>query len=384
MSSGLKVGLVLSGGGAKGAYQVGVVKALVEMGVQVDAIAGASIGALNGAVLAASPSLEEGVRRLAEVWRELAAESPLQPNWPSYLNLLQSVGLTYSSPLLGMIFQSATTALPALIGPAGITLRTVMQTVSLLIRAQRSRQSSGGGVVSSRPLEILMDKYLDPSALTNGVPLYVSAYSTRRLSQDLGGILRAELGLEENRGSEFFHVQSLDLATRKNALMASAAIPMLFEPQVIDGKSYTDGGQGGWSNAQGNTPIQPLLDAGCRQILVTHLGNGSLWSRDRFPDATVLEIRPQRSIARAEGLMGGAKDLLGFSASSIESWIEQGYEDTLVCVKRVRDSVVAHRALQESTSALRVSENRGEASERFMRDAMARLRTGDFDAQGGA
>ena len=82
--------------------------------------------------------------------------------------------------------------------------------------------------------------------------------------------------------------------------------------------------------------------------------------------------------------MGGAKDLLGFSASSIESWIEQGYEDTLVCVKRVRDSVVAHRALQESTSALRVSENRGEASERFMRDAMARLRTGDFDAQGGA
>ena len=146
MSSGLKVGLVLSGGGAKGAYQVGVVKALVEMGVQVDAIAGASIGALNGAVLAASPSFEEGARRLAEVWRELAAESPLQPNWPSYLNLLQSVGLTYGSPLLGLILQSATTALPALIGPAGPTLRTVMQTVSLLIRSQRSRQPSGGGV----------------------------------------------------------------------------------------------------------------------------------------------------------------------------------------------------------------------------------------------
>jgi NTE family protein len=56
----LRIGLVLSGGGAKGAYQVGVVNALHELGAQVDAIAGASIGALNGAFLATAPSLEEG------------------------------------------------------------------------------------------------------------------------------------------------------------------------------------------------------------------------------------------------------------------------------------------------------------------------------------
>ncbi len=259
-----------------------------------------------------------------------------------------------------------------------------MQTVSLLVRAQRSKQHTSGGMVSSRPLEALMDKYLDPSALTHGVPLYVAAYSTSSFSRDMVDIIRSELGLKENRSSEFFHVQSLDLPTRKNALMASAAIPMLFDPQVIDGKSYTDGGQGGWSKVQGNTPIQPLLDAGCRQILVTHLGNGSLWSRDRFPDAAVLEIRPQRSIARAEGRLGGAKDLLGFNANSIESWIEQGYEDTLVCVRRVRESVMAHRALHESASALRVAEDQGEASERFMRDAMARLRSAHAGTQGDA
>ena len=52
MSKQAKVGLVLSGGGAKGAYQVGVCKALAELGTQVDMIAGASIGALNGGVLA--------------------------------------------------------------------------------------------------------------------------------------------------------------------------------------------------------------------------------------------------------------------------------------------------------------------------------------------
>ena len=41
-------GLVLAGGGTKGAYQVGVWKALCELGINVKAIVGASIGALNG------------------------------------------------------------------------------------------------------------------------------------------------------------------------------------------------------------------------------------------------------------------------------------------------------------------------------------------------
>jgi NTE family protein len=44
-------GLVLEGGGAKGAYQVGAVKALVEMGYEFSAIAGTSIGAINGAFI---------------------------------------------------------------------------------------------------------------------------------------------------------------------------------------------------------------------------------------------------------------------------------------------------------------------------------------------
>ena len=67
MADDLKCGLVLSGGGAKGAYQVGVVKALAEAGVRVDAVAGASIGALNGAIVAAAPSLADAAERLETV-----------------------------------------------------------------------------------------------------------------------------------------------------------------------------------------------------------------------------------------------------------------------------------------------------------------------------
>ena len=43
-------GLVLSGGGTKGAYQVGIWKALQELQINLKAIAGTSIGALNGAL----------------------------------------------------------------------------------------------------------------------------------------------------------------------------------------------------------------------------------------------------------------------------------------------------------------------------------------------
>ena len=67
-----KLGLVLSGGGAKGAYQVGVMKALVELGItQIDGIAGASIGALNGAVLASAPDIKTGTERLTRLWARL-------------------------------------------------------------------------------------------------------------------------------------------------------------------------------------------------------------------------------------------------------------------------------------------------------------------------
>ena len=44
-------GLVLDGGGARGAYQIGAWKALAEAGVRIRGIAGTSVGALNGALI---------------------------------------------------------------------------------------------------------------------------------------------------------------------------------------------------------------------------------------------------------------------------------------------------------------------------------------------
>src|SRR5258708_5042210 len=58
---------VLSGGGARGALQVGALRALLEHGERPDVIVGTSIGAWNGAVLARNPTLT-GVEELADIW----------------------------------------------------------------------------------------------------------------------------------------------------------------------------------------------------------------------------------------------------------------------------------------------------------------------------
>lgn len=67
-----EVAFVLGGGGVLGASEVGMLRALLEAGIRPDVIVGTSVGALNGAVVAARPDLA-AVQRLAELWVSLAA-----------------------------------------------------------------------------------------------------------------------------------------------------------------------------------------------------------------------------------------------------------------------------------------------------------------------
>jgi NTE family protein len=66
-----RVAFVLGGGGILGATQVGMLRALFEAGVRPDLVVGTSVGALNGAVVAADPS-PSAIDRLAGLWRSLS------------------------------------------------------------------------------------------------------------------------------------------------------------------------------------------------------------------------------------------------------------------------------------------------------------------------
>lgn len=348
MSTPPKFGLVMSGGGAKGAFQVGAIKALAELGVQVDGIAGASIGALNGAIVAASPSLTEAAERLEEVWQTLANLElfKLHPRFPGYLALLASSGLALNSA----------------------SLNRILLKYLLLDQATAAKNGGSAGAFSTGPLQELLDKYLDGESLRAGLPLYVSAYRDRGISSTVQ-VLLAELGVKENHGAEFFHVQSYPADEQKTILLASAAIPLLFETQSIDGKHYSDGGQGGWQKVQGNTPITPLIDNGYSHVIITHLIDGSLWNRRDFPDTTIIEIRPRGQLSDS------MLDIVGFNPDKIEAWIQKGYEDTHACWERIKKSIDSVNDLRMSTVKLTASEDTYNALEDESDVAMSRLKT---------
>ncbi|GBG22811.1 patatin [Nostoc commune NIES-4072] len=70
-----KFGLVLAGGGAKGAYEAGVLKYMDEINLVPSIIAGTSIGAINGAVLASHQSFHEGVKRVIKLWKGIGKQN---------------------------------------------------------------------------------------------------------------------------------------------------------------------------------------------------------------------------------------------------------------------------------------------------------------------
>ncbi len=358
MSDGMKVGLVLSGGGAKGAYQVGVLRALRELGTQIDAVSGASIGALNGGVLASAPSLDVGIARLEELWGRLAERSPIDLKLPSYLSLLVSAGLKmYGVGAVDVIVRASRTA-------AQHYGYEVPEAFSAL----------DGGLLCDGQLQSLMDEYLQPENLATGLPLYISIYKSLGGLNDLAAALRAELGFADTPDSDFVHIQSQPPKQQKDILLASAAIPLLFAPRQTNGSLYSDGGQGGWQTMQGNTPITPLLEAGCNLIIVTHLSNGSPWSRQDFPNATIVEIRPQESLSRAAGPLGGSRDLLGFDSEKIPSWIEQGYRDTMHCMNRVIAAGKSRHNLRQSEALLAEGEKSNASADKALADVMAQLK----------
>lgn len=317
----MKVGLVLSGGGAKGAYQAGVVAALAEHKIEVQMISGASIGALNGAIVSASNSMESAAERLALVWEQVASQRVIKFNpkaYPRYIALLTAAGLSGINRVAYSLLVSFSRLLPEY------------------------------GLLDDNPLTSTLARFLKPEDLATGRPLYVSLYPYKgSISAGLDLIKGAGLQRFETRESIFKHVQELNISDQREVILASAALPVLFTPRKVGGQPFTDGGQGNYRNVQGNTPITPLLGKNLDAIIVSHLSDGSFWDANDFPDEAILEIRPSTRISEK-----GAADMLGFSADNIRKWIGQGRRDTDTLLRKVSRLSSAREELRLSAQSI--------------------------------
>jgi NTE family protein len=103
----IRTAFVLGGGGALGAYEVGMLRGLLEAGIQPDLVVGTSVGALNGAAVAAEPDLA-AVERLEQVWRGLATDPALGGSvFGAAANLMKTRTALYSNRHLRGLIERA-------------------------------------------------------------------------------------------------------------------------------------------------------------------------------------------------------------------------------------------------------------------------------------
>jgi NTE family protein len=247
------VALVLAGGGARGAYEVGALSALLpELGAEEQAriVVGTSVGAINAAYLAANaekPAAELATGAL-ELWRGITYARVLKP----LVSASEAArGLSYVREVLG----SRGAHTQSLLDPSPLT-----STLSDLIAFERIHSNVAAGHVDSAAV-------VATSGLTSMSVVFHDG--ARSPAADEGrGIVYSKTRLEEA------HVR------------ASAAIPLLF-PAVALGKDdgrrwYFDGG------TRLNTPIKPALALGARRLIVialNSLASSVDTKRERRPDA---------------------------------------------------------------------------------------------------
>ncbi len=242
MTDEAQIGLVLAGGGARGAYEVGALSALAPAlearGERPRIIVGTSVGALNGAYLAANAQrpLSEATEGAVEVWRTMKYGDVLKP--------VLSVGelsrlVRYVADVVG---------LPAPDVPALLDATPLAATLERLISFEQLARNVADGTLGS-------------------AAVVATSYATTRsvVFHDGGPAPPADLA------------RAIDYAATALSAVhvrASAAIPALFEAVEVTEPPAAAGwyGDGG---TRLNAPLRPALALGAKRVIVIAL-NSSL------------------------------------------------------------------------------------------------------------
>jgi NTE family protein len=220
--------LVLQGGGALGAYQVGVYQALHEAGIEPDWVVGTSIGAINAALIAGAPFAER-MDRLRAFWERVEQGrfpgAPL-PNW-------------FGSALRNML--AVTSGIPAFFTP----------NPPAFMSPHAPLGAEAAGYYSVAPLAETLSEMIDFDRIN-------------------AGPMRLTVGASNVRTSEMTYFDSRDMPLGLEHVMASGALPPAFPAVRIGDDLYWDGG------ILSNTPVEVVFDDCPRvsaMIFAVHLWN---------------------------------------------------------------------------------------------------------------
>ncbi|EMF7381930.1 patatin-like phospholipase family protein [Vibrio parahaemolyticus] len=315
----MSIGLVLSGGGAKGAYQVGVLKALAEMEIEIQRVSGASIGALNSVIVASSSTTSEAADKLDNIWTDLGVNSPIQLD---KRNIAYILGAALSG-----LFQAA---------PHPVVKKTA-KALSLSLSAYAKANNIDTSLLDDSPIKNLFNKHVKFEQVYEWKDIWVSVFKGSA-SSSLVEFFKGEFLRLETQESNYIKLQDLNPHEVAKAILASAALPVLYPSQHLEvdgskGEYYFDGGIGGAKKSQGNTPVTPLVDK-CDTIIVTHLYNGSYFDRKDF-SGTIIDIRPEKDLVGSSGQK--LHSMLDFSSDKINYLKQCGYNDTIRTLNAIKE-----------------------------------------------
>ncbi len=145
------IGLVLEGGGAKGAYHIGVYRALIESGISIDGVTGSSIGAINGAIIA------QGDGVLAwDIWSGMTNQAVFDID-EQFERELRTTGLSVSTISNGI------SIIKKMVHDGGIDTGKIKAFIDRHIDEKRLRESSVDfglvtySITSSTPMELMLE-----------------------------------------------------------------------------------------------------------------------------------------------------------------------------------------------------------------------------------
>ncbi len=253
-----KHALVLSGGGANGAYAVGVMEALFNGGnaIEPSIFTGTSVGAFNAAVMASlfDRSCLASVRALRKLWLKRISAPPDGSN-----GVYRIRGDLLNRSILSCALEDISSLTRA-------TLRRFLDlsTSSASISQRLMRILHLGDLISTTPFEQLLTQTVDPRRLLDPRARALRVITT---NWDNGKVVvfynRSEAKTFRPTVAEYER-RPLTEGNAKMAIQASAAIPGVFPRVAIGDDVFVDGGM------LMNTPLHPAIQAGGSVLHVIH------------------------------------------------------------------------------------------------------------------
>ena len=362
--TGKKHALILSGGGANGAYEIGVMKALfggyVKLGedpteaptkINPQVLTGTSVGSFSAAFMASRPgeSAASTLAELEDVWRNRIASTKTRWN---------SVFRVRGNPLelvdLNRVLVSPLTAPANLLQDAAFFAKDSLDRAELFFRSKEEVTKrlvdliDFSALISTDPLHDLVREIIDLDKIraNEECKLVIAATNWEKGETELFTNWKAPNGFKE-----------LDDKIGHLAILASTAIPGIFPPIEIYHTKYVDGG------LLMNTPLSPAIKAGADVLHVIYLdpdlkdvpldsAGGTLEMLNRltalaFASQVNRDVKEVRSINQVQDLhqqMAGivkAKlsreriESLGLGAAA--DMINAAIDDTMKEIMRVQD-----------------------------------------------